>query len=218
MHRTILAQAAALAWLAAGSALAAPSAGLTYFERNCASCHTVDPKLGSRAGPGLYNVVGRKAGSVAGFNYTDALARAGTAGKTWTREELDVFLRDPNKDVPGTAMPIAVTDAKSRAEVIGYLATLSGKAAAPAPQAAAAGGDKAGDKAGDQKGTEKKPETAEPKSPESKSESKPAEAKPSDARPADIVAPEPKSGDTKTSPPAAGETKPAEGGKSGKSD
>jgi hypothetical protein len=79
-------------------------------------------------------------------------------------------------------------------------------------------GAKAGDKAGDQKGTEKKPETAEPKSPESKSESKPAEAKPSDARPADIVAPEPKSGDTKTSPPAAGETKPAEGGKSGKSD
>jgi len=81
---------------------------------------------------------------------------------------------------------------------------------------------KTGAKAGDQKGNETKPDSAEPKSSESKSESKPeskpAEAKPSDGRPADIVAPEPKSGEAKTSPPAAGETKPAEGGKSGKSD
>jgi hypothetical protein len=72
-------------------------------------------------------------------------------------------------------------------------------------------GAKTGDKTGEQKGTEKKPDgAAEPKA----SESKPAEAKPSDGRPADIVAPEPKSGETKPTPPAAGETKPAEGGKS----
>jgi glucose/arabinose dehydrogenase/cytochrome c2 len=160
MHRTILAAAAAaLAWLAAGSAaVAAPvaqaSAGQTYFERNCASCHTVDPQLGSRAGPGLYNVVGRKAGGAPGYNYTDALAKAGAAGKTWTREELDVFLRDPNKDVPGTAMPIGIQDAGQRAAVIGYLASQSGKAAASATAGPkAAGGDKSGawrdDKPGD---------------------------------------------------------------------
>ena len=78
---------------------------------------------------------------------------------------------------------------------------------------------KSGSKAGDEKATEKKPDSAaEPKTSESKSDSKPAEAKPSDGRPADIVAPEPKSGETKSIPPAAGETKPAEGGKSGKSD
>ncbi len=153
MKQTMMAaQLAALAWMAAGPALAAPSAGQTYFERNCASCHTVDAAMGSRAGPGLFNVVGRKAAGVAGYNYTDALTRAGAAGKTWTREELDVFLRDPNKDVPGTAMPIGVPDAKQRAAVIAYLASQSGKAAA-APKAAAAGGDKAGswteDKPGD---------------------------------------------------------------------
>jgi glucose/arabinose dehydrogenase len=160
MHRTIMAAAAAataLASLAAGSALAAPSAGQTFFERNCASCHTADPKMGSRAGPGLYNVVGRKAAAVPGYNYTDALTKAGAAGKTWTREELDVFLRDPNKDVPGTAMPIGIADPKARAAVIEYLAAQSGKAAAPAAASAAApkaaGGDKGGawteDKPGD---------------------------------------------------------------------
>jgi glucose/arabinose dehydrogenase/cytochrome c551/c552 len=143
------ARLAAIGWLAlAGQASAAPSAGQTYFERNCAACHTVDPKLGSRAGPGLYNVVGRKAGAVAGYNYTDALAKAGAAGKTWTREQLDVFLRDPNKDVPGTAMPIGVADARQRAAVIDYLAAQSGKPATPAASAAspkaAANGDQGG--------------------------------------------------------------------------
>jgi glucose/arabinose dehydrogenase len=154
MHKnTLAALSAAFGWLAVtGVAAAAPSAGQTYFERNCASCHTADAGMASRAGPGLFNVVGRKAAGVPGFNYTDALAKAGAAGKTWTKEELDVFLRDPSKDVPGTAMPIGVADAKQRAAVIDYLAGQSGKAtAAAAPKAA--GGTKAGawteDKPGD---------------------------------------------------------------------
>ncbi len=136
------------------TAMAAAPAGQTYFEQNCASCHTVDPGLTSRAGPGLFNVLGRKAAGVPNFNYTDALAKAGAAGKTWTREELDVFLRDPNKDVPGTAMPIGVADAKARASLIDYLATQTGKSTAPAagPSAKAAAADSAAwsvDKPGD---------------------------------------------------------------------
>lgn len=161
MHTTIIAAlTATFGWLAiAGAAAAAPAAatasGQTYFERNCASCHTADAGMGSRAGPGLFNVVGRKAAGVPGFNYTDALSKAGAAGKTWTREELDVFLRDPSKDVPGTAMPIGIADAKQRAAVIDYLAAQRGKVATAATAAApkAAGGDKAGawteDKPGD---------------------------------------------------------------------
>lgn len=160
MHKTIpAALTATFGWLAiAGAAAAAPAAatasGQTYFERNCASCHTADAGMGSRAGPGLFNVVGRKAAGVPGFNYTDALSKAGAAGKTWTREELDVFLRDPGKDVPGTAMPIGIADAKQRAAVIDYLAGQHGKVAAAAAVAPkTTGGDKAGawteDKPGD---------------------------------------------------------------------
>jgi glucose/arabinose dehydrogenase len=150
MHNKI---AAALALLGAASmATAAPSAGQTYFEQNCASCHTADAGMGSRAGPPLFNVVGRKAASAPGYNYTDALTRAGAAGKTWTRAELDIFLRDPGKDVPGTAMPVAVADAKARAAVIDYLAAQSGKTATPAASKAASG-ERAGawtdDKPGD---------------------------------------------------------------------
>jgi glucose/arabinose dehydrogenase len=154
MQRIILtAHAVALAWLAAGSAMAAPSAGQAAFERNCASCHTVDPSLSSRSGPGLYAVVGRKAGSVPGYNYTDALAKAGAGGKAWTRAELDVFLADPTKAVPGTTMPVSVPDKAERAALIDYLATQSGKSALPAAAATAAPIDKSGawteDKPGD---------------------------------------------------------------------
>nr|WP_314544645.1 PQQ-dependent sugar dehydrogenase [uncultured Massilia sp.] len=140
----------ALAWLAlsAGPVLAAAPAGQTYFEQNCASCHTVDNKLGSRAGPGLFNVVGRKAASVAGYNYSAALAKAGAAGKTWTKEELDTFLRDPNKDVPGTAMPIGIADAKQRAAVIDWLATQRGQVAAAESVTAPAAASRANAKDG----------------------------------------------------------------------
>jgi glucose/arabinose dehydrogenase len=151
MHYKIVATLAGALTLA-GTASAAPSSGQTYFEQNCASCHTADAGMGSRAGPPLFNVVGRKAASAPGYNYTDALTRAGAAGKTWTRAELDIFLRDPAKDVPGTAMPVAVADAKQRAAVIDYLAAQSGKTAAPAA-AKAATGERAGawtdDKPGD---------------------------------------------------------------------
>jgi glucose/arabinose dehydrogenase len=137
MHRKIL---IALATLAATTASAAPSPGQTYFDRNCASCHTADPNLSSRAGPGLYAVVGRKAGSVPGYNYTDAMVKAGAAGKTWTRADLDIFLADPSKAVPGTAMPVGVPGKADRSALIDYLATLAGKTAAPAAATKTAAG------------------------------------------------------------------------------
>lgn len=121
----------------AGVAEASPSLGKVYFENNCASCHTADSSLASRAGPGLYNVLGRKAGSVPGYNYSEALARAGERGKVWTRGELDRFLADPAKAVPGTTMPGGVPGKGERANLIAFLATQSGKgAAAPAATAA----------------------------------------------------------------------------------
>jgi glucose/arabinose dehydrogenase len=153
MHKKMIAALGGMLALT-GAGAAEPAAGQTYFERNCASCHTVDPGMGSRVGPGLFNVAGRKAGTVPGFGYTEAMTKAGAAGKTWTRQELDVFLRDPAKDVPGTTMPVAVADAGARAAVIDYLAAQSGKAAAPvAAKPAGGGAGKAGawteDKPGD---------------------------------------------------------------------
>ncbi len=106
-----------------GAALAADTAhGQALFRDQCGLCHTAAPGDGDGGqGPDLRGVVGRKAAASEGFPYTAALK---ASGLTWTPETLDRFLTDPSKAVPGTAMPVAVPDAKDRADLIAYLATL----------------------------------------------------------------------------------------------
>src|SRR5690606_36666429 len=100
--------------------------------------------LASRAGPGLFRVLGRKAAGVPGYNYSQALTKAGAAGKTWTREELDLFLADPAKNVPGTTMPVGVPDKQARAALVDYLASLQGAVTAVTPAKAATPADRQG--------------------------------------------------------------------------
>lgn len=140
MQAKTVALLVSLAAVSAAHAAPSTAAGQTTFQNNCASCHSVDASLSSRAGPGLFGVLGRKAAGVPGFNYSAALVKAGAAGKTWTREELDVFLADPAKNVPGTTMPVGVPDKQARAALVDYLASLQGavKAAAAAQPATAA--------------------------------------------------------------------------------
>lgn len=89
----------------------------------CAACHGVDEGDPSRAGPNLYGVMGRAAGSLDDFAYSDAMA---SSGLTWDNAELDAFLANPSKKVPGTSMVAgAVRDDDRRAAIIAYLASLS---------------------------------------------------------------------------------------------
>jgi cytochrome c2 len=118
------------ATLAAGAGLAgraqAPSSaggsvstGADIYSTRCAFCHG-DGGVGGQ-GPRLIGVLGRKAGSLPGFGYTDALR---ASGLTWTPETLDRFLVDPGTVVPGTAMPMNVPDPQERRDVIAYLGSL----------------------------------------------------------------------------------------------
>ncbi|MGX9221240.1 PQQ-dependent sugar dehydrogenase [Massilia varians] len=144
MQAKTVALLASLAAVSAAHAAPASTAGQTTFQNNCASCHSVDTNLSSRAGPGLFGVVGRKAAGVPGFNYSAALVKAGAAGKTWTREELDLFLADPAKNVPGTTMPVGVPDKAARAALVGYLASLQGAVTAAAAAKAATPAERQG--------------------------------------------------------------------------
>jgi len=106
-------------------------AGKTAFETQCAACHTtVVGKNGF--GPSLAQVIGRKAGSLAGFTYSPAMAQAPL---TWDEKTLDHFLTSSTVAVPGTAMAVQVATPTDRANIIAYLDTL-GRAA---PDAGAAG-------------------------------------------------------------------------------
>ena len=86
------------------------------------SCHVVQPGAPSGIGPNLHGVVERKAGTLAGFAYSEAMAKSGI---TWTEAELNAFLANPQGKVPGTAMAAGqVADAERRAAVVAYLARL----------------------------------------------------------------------------------------------
>lgn len=111
----------AIAMIAAAPTVAMSAdadAGKTIFNK-CKACHQVGK---NGVGPHLDGVVGRKAGSVEGYNYSEALKKSGI---TWDEAALDKWLQGPAKDVPGTKMIFAgIKDADDRANLIEYLKTL----------------------------------------------------------------------------------------------
>ena len=92
-----------------------PKAGQEIYFR-CIACHAL---AHNRTGPRHCGLFGRRAGSVKGFGYSEAMKRSKIV---WSAETLDRFLADPLKAVPGTSMGYAgVADSKERADLIAYL-------------------------------------------------------------------------------------------------
>jgi len=98
-----------------------PARGERVFQR-CYACHSVaeETKL---PGPHLRCVLGRRAGTLPGFEFSPAMVDAGAArGLVWTRATLEAFLTDPEALVPGTTMgPPTLPGADDRRDVIDYL-------------------------------------------------------------------------------------------------
>ena len=94
-------------------------AGARAFQR-CAACHSLQPDPRSPA-PHLAGVVGRRAGAVEGFRYSEAMRGAGRRGLVWDETTLNRFLADPEAVVPGTDMPFQGGSAAERAVVIDWL-------------------------------------------------------------------------------------------------
>jgi cytochrome c len=115
------AAAPAVTPVAAASPADLAAAGEQVFAV-CATCHAVEPGAAAGPGPNLHGVLGRKAGSGAGFAYSAALK---ASGLSWDTASLDAYLADPVKTVPGTTMVAgALTEVDERKAVIAYLATL----------------------------------------------------------------------------------------------
>lgn len=88
----------------------------------CVSCHTTEPGRGPGVGPNLFGVVGSKAGSRPGYNYSDALKGSGIV---WTEETIARFIADPQGMVPGTRMMIrGPKDPEQQRAITSYLASL----------------------------------------------------------------------------------------------
>ncbi|HME84180.1 MAG TPA: cytochrome c family protein [Roseiarcus sp.] len=85
----------------------------------CRTCHQIGESARNFVGPELNGVVGRKAGTVPGYNYSDANRNSGL---TWEEATLTKYLKSPRDVVPGTKMafPGLMRDSDI-ADVIAYL-------------------------------------------------------------------------------------------------
>jgi cytochrome c len=89
--------------------------GKAAFEKRCTGCHALDQE---KAGPRLAGVVGRKAGAVTTFPYSDSVKKSGVV---WTEAALDKWLTDPDSVIPDTDMSFRLDNAPERAAIIAYL-------------------------------------------------------------------------------------------------
>lgn len=94
------------------------AAGAKVFKK-CAACHSAEAEGGNKIGPNLHGIVGRKAGSVEGFNYSEPMK---ASGLTWDEATIEKYLRDPKGFVPKNKMAFAGLKKDSDlANVIAYL-------------------------------------------------------------------------------------------------
>ena len=104
--------------IAAIMALGDVASGEKIFKK-CVACHSINKGGKNKIGPALYNVVGRKIGSVADYKYSKALV---AYEKEWNFEELNGFLLKPAKWIKGTKMAYAgLRKEEDRASIIKYL-------------------------------------------------------------------------------------------------
>jgi cytochrome c len=127
----------------ASPAVAADAAKGEMVFKKCMLCHRIGPDATNLIGPVLTGVVGRKAGTYPGYNYSPLMKAAGESGLVWTDDDIKSYLPDPSaflkKFLADNGKPDLATGSvkmlfrlpseRERDDVIAYLKTFS--AAAP---------------------------------------------------------------------------------------
>jgi cytochrome c len=77
--------------------------GALVFNQ-CRACHAIGPGARNKAGPELNGIVGRKAASVSGFNYSKAMKEAAAKRLVWNEQNLSAYLESPDTFIPNGVM------------------------------------------------------------------------------------------------------------------
>ncbi|PPD14989.1 MAG: cytochrome c family protein [Methylobacterium sp.] len=95
-------------------------AGRSVFGQ-CRACHQVGETAKNAVGPVLNGLFGRKAGTVPGYNYSEANKNSGI---TWDETNFAAYIKDPKGFMPGNKMAYAgLKDDKRIADLTAYLKT-----------------------------------------------------------------------------------------------
>ncbi len=94
--------------------------GERQFMRKCSICHALTPAPSRKAGPTLHGIIGRPAGTVPGYPYSETLTGSDIV---WTEESIDaLFDLGPDDYIPGSKMPMQrITSAEDRRDLIAFL-------------------------------------------------------------------------------------------------
>lgn len=131
-----------------------PAEGEKVFRR-CQTCHAVGENARNKIGPVQNDLIGRTAGTVEGYRYSNLNKAAGEAGLVWTEENLFNYLDNPSaflrnyleeqgqadKAKGQSKMVFRLTGEEDRRDVIAYLKQFSDAPAEQSGQDAPASGD-----------------------------------------------------------------------------
>jgi cytochrome c len=87
--------------------------------KKCRACHQVGESAVNAVGPQLNGIIGRKAGTVDGFAYSDANK---SSGVTWDKATFLKYIKDPRAAMPGNKMAfVGIKDEQDAADLFAYL-------------------------------------------------------------------------------------------------
>ncbi|MBX2835737.1 MAG: c-type cytochrome [Gammaproteobacteria bacterium] len=96
--------------------------GAQIFQTECAHCHSLEQDASAKVGPALADLIDKPAGKEVGYDYSEALISAASAGLVWDENTLDKFLLAPNSIVDGSKMAYSgLEDEGLRSVLIAWL-------------------------------------------------------------------------------------------------
>lgn len=114
--------AAVAAWAVPASAAGNAANGQRLFTIRCAICHSAPQGGPNKIGPNLFGIVGRKAGALPGYSYSQAMKNSPVV---WNQATLRAYLTSPARNVPGGKMAFAgIPNATEMDDMLAYLASL----------------------------------------------------------------------------------------------
>lgn len=85
----------------------------------CRACHSLKENEPHKIGPNLFKIIGSTAGTMKGYNYSDALSKSEIV---WTKENLDLWLEKPYEIIPGNKMVFSgMRKQEDRNDLIAYV-------------------------------------------------------------------------------------------------